>query len=62
MVENTEKPTLLGFIGERTAEDATVYTDESKSYQSMDFDHESVNHSAGEYVRGMAHTNGIESF
>ena len=28
----------------------------------MDFDHESVNHSAGEYVRGMAHTNGIESF
>ena len=26
------------------------------------FDHESVRHSVGEYVRGMAHTNGIESF
>ena len=26
------------------------------------FDHKAVNHSVGEYVRGMAHTNGIESF
>ena len=26
------------------------------------FDHEQVNHNIGEYVRGMAHTNGIESF
>ena len=62
VVENTEGATLKGFIGEHTAPGATVYTDESKSYIGMDFDHESVNHSAGEYVRGMAHTNGIESF
>ena len=26
------------------------------------FDHESVNHSVSEYVRDMAHTNGMESF
>ena len=26
------------------------------------FDHESVKHSVGEYVDGMAHINGIESF
>ena len=26
------------------------------------FDHEKVNHSVGEYVRQMAHTNGVESF
>ena len=26
------------------------------------YDHESVCHSVGEYVRGQAHTNGIESF
>ena len=41
----------------------TVYTDESKAYNALDpfFDHEAVNHSAGEYVRGAAHTNGIEA-
>ena len=27
-----------------------------------EYDHEAVNHSVGEYVRGMAHSNGIESF
>ena len=27
-----------------------------------EFEHEAVNHSVGEYVDGMAHTNGIESF
>ena len=28
----------------------------------MPFTHEAVNHSVGEYVRGQAHTNGMESF
>ncbi len=28
----------------------------------MPFDHTSVRHSVGEFVDGMAHTNGIESF
>ena len=28
----------------------------------MSFKHEAVKHSVGEYVDGMAHTNGIESF
>ena len=27
-----------------------------------DYRHESIRHSVGEYVRGKAHTNGIESF
>ena len=64
VVENTEGQTLKGFVAEHTVPGATVYTDESKSYSGLggDFDHDTVNHSAGEYVRGMAHTNGIESF
>ena len=28
----------------------------------LPYDHESMNHSVGEYVRNQAHTNGVESF
>ena len=64
VVESTDAPTLQGFVRERTAPGAKVFTDESRAYEGLgsDFDHEAVNHSVGEYVRGMAHTNGIESF
>lgn len=41
---------------------AKVYTDEARAYRGMSFNHEAVNHSVGEYVRGQVHTNGIESF
>lgn len=54
--------TLHNFIGGVASEGATVYTDDWNAYQGMPFHHESVNHSIGEYVRDMAHTNGIESF
>ena len=37
-------------------------TDQNPSYQNIVGDHHAVNHSAYEYVRDMAHTNGIESF
>ncbi len=63
VVENTDKPTLQGFVRENTAPGATVYTDEAAAYKGMDeFIHEAVNHGVGEYVRQQAHTNGIESF
>ena len=64
VVEDTTGKTLQGFVRERTEPGATVYTDEHKSYAGLrrDFDHEAVNHSIGEYVDGMAHTNGMESF
>ncbi|MCB2263599.1 MAG: IS1595 family transposase [Candidatus Thiosymbion ectosymbiont of Robbea hypermnestra] len=62
-VESTDAPTLQSFIEDHAQEGATVYTDEHKSYQGMTgYKHEAVNHSAKEFVRGMAHTNGIESF
>ena len=63
VVKVANKPTLQGFVKGATKTGATVYTDDAKAYNSMvDFEHEAVKHSVGEYVRDMAHTNGIESF
>ena len=63
VVPSTTKQELQGFIQERVQRGAAVHTDTSGSYARLDgFEHEAVNHSAGEYVRGSVHTNGIESF
>ena len=62
VVAATDKPTLQGFVADRTADDATVYTDEHAAYSGLPFDHEAVNHGVGEYVRKQAHINGMESF
>ena len=62
MVERTDGPTLRGFVHDRTEPTATVYTDEARAYERLNRLHEAVAHGAGEYVRGQAHTNGMESF
>ena len=62
VIKNTDAKTLQSFVIEAAADGATVYTDDAKAYKGMPFEHESVKHSVGEYVSGMAHTNGIESF
>ena len=54
---------MQGFIAEHAAPGTKVYTDTAGGYSGMTgFDHEKVNHNVAEYVRGMAHTNGVESF
>ena len=62
VVEDTDAPTLQGFVANHAASGAEVYTDDHRSYKGMPFDHETVKHSVAEYVRDMVHTNGIESF
>ena len=62
VIEQTDAATLQGFVSDHVAPGAKVFTDDARAYQGIPFDHESVTHSVGEYVRGMAHTNGIESF
>ena len=61
VVASTDKPTLQNFVLRHTTQGATVYTDEAAAYQGLPRPHEAVKHSANEYVRGMAHTNGMES-
>ena len=62
-IKSTDSETLQGFVAARARKGATVYTDDASAYKGMaDVEHESIKHSTGEYVRGMVHTNGIESF
>ena len=62
VITQTDSDTLQDFVEEHTEEDATVFTDDAAAYRGMDRAHAAVRHSTSEYVRGMAHTNGIESF
>ncbi|MYC64850.1 MAG: IS1595 family transposase [Acidobacteriia bacterium] len=62
-VDTADKPTLQSFVQDSAKPGATAYTDGNPSYAGMPgMDHEAVNHTVGEYVKGQAHTNGIESF
>ena len=62
-IRSTSQDVIHAFIKENVNIDSTLYTDYHRSYQGLfEYRHEAVNHSVGEYVRGNAHTNGIESF
>ncbi len=61
VIERTDANTLQGFVKHVAEDGATVYTDGSCAYKGQE-NHEAVRHSVGEYVRGMVHTNGVESF
>ena len=61
VIEHTDAPTLQGFVAAHAEPGATVYTDDHGGYEGLP-QHETVKHSVKEYVNGMAHTNGIESF
>ena len=61
VIGNTDQPTLQGFVAKNVEPGAKVYTDDHSGYVGLP-NHETVKHSVKEYVNGMAHTNGIESF
>ncbi len=60
-IPDTTKATLHQAIRENIRPGSTLCTDDNPSYNGAANRHLSVNHSAKEYVNGMAHTNGIES-
>ncbi|MGR3179876.1 MAG: IS1595 family transposase [Candidatus Anammoxibacter sp.] len=62
-ITETKKIDLQCAIVENIRRGSTVYSDCHRGYQNLKgYDHQAVAHSVGEYVRGQAHTNGIESF
>ncbi len=63
-VEGEDKATIHSAVLANIEVGTTIYTDDHKGYKDIGGDyyqHESVKHSAREYVNGMAHTNGVES-
>ena len=61
-VAGTDAATLVPFVTDRTATEATIYTDEHRGYRTLPRLHKTVKHSLGQYVDGQVHTNGIELF
>ena len=61
VVPDTKAETLQAQVRKNVEKDAVKYTDESSFYDGLS-NLEKVNHSAGEFVRNMAHVNGVESF
>ena len=57
--------TLQRMIEQTVERGSTIYTDQHKGYIGLkhkNYKHESVNHGVNEYIRGQAHTQGVESF
>lgn len=64
-IKRTNAATLVAFVQDNAPEGGTIVTDEFRAYNglgALGYTHKTVRHSAGEYVRDMAHTNGIEIF
>jgi transposase-like protein len=64
-VERADKATVAGIVRENVARETAFMTDESRLYTEVGGEmasHETVCHSAEEYVRGEAHTNTIEGY
>ena len=64
VIKNVDALHLTAFVSKTVRSGGTVYTDENRSYAPTAdrYYHETVNHSAKEFVNNMAHVNGIESF
>jgi transposase-like protein len=64
VIDSVDRKALHQFIKENIAPDTeAIYTDEWPAYQGIadeDTRHETVNHSAEEWVRGDVHTNSVE--
>jgi transposase-like protein len=63
-IESTDKETIQAAIHQHVEVGSTLHTDEAGAYtgiSSLSFKHDTVNHSAGEFVRDDVTTNGIES-
>jgi transposase-like protein len=63
LIPGTTQADIHKFISENVNPKSTLYSDDHSGYHGLDgYKHKSVNHSVGEFVNGMVHTNSVESF
>jgi transposase-like protein len=65
IIENTSHHTIDRFVRKMVSDKVELIgTDSAVSYEwvRLGYPHETIDHEAGEYVRGTVHTNNIESF
>ena len=64
-VDSTDQGTIARIALKHVSRSTNIYTDEAAMYSiltHLGYEHCKVNHKSGEYVKGEAHTNGVESF
>ena len=61
-IANTDRKTIRAVIEDAVADGVTLLTDEFGACRGIADRRHTVNHSAGEYVRGIVHTDGIANF
>lgn len=64
-VRNVKRRTLEPLVRQNVALGSIISTDELKSYSKLreaSYEHGSVNHSRGEYVKGIHHVNSLEGY
>lgn len=66
-VAAADRATIRPFVEGRVEPGSTFYSDDAAAVEGIPdmfnrLHHEAMNHSVGEYVRGDAHTNGVEPF
>ena len=64
IIEDTFTTTLMDALKEHVVEGSIVITEELQAYRRIEgtYFHGKVNHGAGEYARGLIHTNSIEGY
>ena len=64
VIGGTKRGQVEPLIREGVKPESTMYTDALPSYNRLNerYGHETVDHQAGAWVRGAAHTNGLENF
>jgi transposase-like protein len=64
VISDTHAATLQNQVLATAKIGSTLYSDEANSYKALGvvYDHSTVNHRRGEYVKGKTHTNNIENY